>query len=129
MRAFECHRLLAEAGRDFFYVVCGCLDEPGLDERIVQVVVDCGRSVGRVTVGLCVLYPRGREDRGVLRPLTRSRMFFRYAHSRLAVVALSAPGLRGARVPGCACLPWLFGRGGVFPVGGCAIVRVSGRGL
>jgi hypothetical protein len=63
--AFKRHHLLAEARRHLAYVLRGRLHQPGLDEQIVQAVVDdCTRPVGRrmMTADLRALYPRDTED-------------------------------------------------------------------
>ncbi|MFE0229917.1 MobF family relaxase [[Kitasatospora] papulosa] len=92
--AFKRHHLLAEARRYLSYVLRGRLHEPGLDERIVQTVLDdYTRPVGRglsVTADLRALYPRDTDDQAVLRPLTRNRMLPLYARARRAAGALSA---------------------------------------
>ncbi|MFD6361620.1 hypothetical protein ACFWFX_17480, partial [Streptomyces roseolus] len=87
------HHLLAEARRHLGYVLRG-RREPGLDERIVQAVVDgrtrpAGRG-RRMTADLRALYPRDPEDRAVLRPLTRERTPPPYERARLAADALAA---------------------------------------
>lgn len=92
--AFKRHHLLAEARRYLSYVLRGRPHEPGLDERIVQTVLDdFTRPVGRglaVTADLRALYPRDTDDQAVLRPLTRNRMLPLYARARQAARALSA---------------------------------------
>ncbi|MGW9241315.1 MobF family relaxase [[Kitasatospora] papulosa] len=92
--AFKRHHLLAEARRYLSYVLRGRPHEPGLDERIVQSVVDdCTRPVGRglmMTADLHALYPRDTDDQAVLRPLTRQRTLPLYARARLAAGALKA---------------------------------------
>ncbi|SCK62589.1 hypothetical protein YUWDRAFT_06545 [Streptomyces sp. AmelKG-D3] len=92
--AFKRHHLLAEARRYFSYILRGRPHEPGLDERIVQTVVDdYTRPVGRglsVTADLRALYPRDTDDQAVLRPLTHNRMLPLYARARRAAGALSA---------------------------------------
>ncbi|MGA5558941.1 MobF family relaxase [Streptomyces lavendulocolor] len=98
--AFARHHLLAEARRHLSYVLRGRHHEPGLDERIVQAVVDdYTRPVGRgrrMTADLRALYPRDTEDQAVLRPLTRSRTAAPYERARLAAGALAAR-VRAAR--------------------------------
>jgi hypothetical protein len=75
--AFKRHHLLAEARRHLPYVLRGRPHQAGLDEQIVQTVVDdYTRPVGRgrmMTADLRALYPRDTEDQAVLRPLTRKR--------------------------------------------------------
>ncbi len=92
--AFKRHHLLAEARRYLSYVLRGRPHEPGLDERIVQTVLDdFTRPVGRglaVTADLRALYPRDTDDQAVVRPLTRNRMLPLYARARRAAGALSA---------------------------------------
>ncbi|MFD4577648.1 MobF family relaxase [Streptomyces sp. NPDC058417] len=92
--AFKRHHLLAEARRYLSYVLRGRPHQPGLDERIVQTVLDdFTRPVGRglaVTADLRALYPRDTGDQAVLRPLTRNRMLPPYARARRAAGALSA---------------------------------------
>ncbi|MFD4756406.1 MobF family relaxase [Streptomyces sp. NPDC058426] len=92
--AFKRHHLLAEARRYLSYVLRGRPHEPGLDERIVQMVLDdFTRPVGRglaVTADLRALYPRDTDDQAVVRPLTRNRMLPLYARARRAAGALSA---------------------------------------
>ncbi|MYW09669.1 relaxase domain-containing protein [Streptomyces sp. SID2563] len=92
--AFKRHHLLAEARRYLSYVLRGRPHQPGLDERIVQMVVDdFTRPVGRglmMTADLRALYPRDTDDQAVLRPLTRNRMLPLYARARRAAGALSA---------------------------------------
>ncbi|GAA3506600.1 hypothetical protein ACWFQ6_29235 [Streptomyces althioticus] len=64
-----------EARRHLSCVLRGRPHEPGLDERIVQTVVDdYTRPANRrmMTADLRALYPRDTEDQAVLRPLTRS---------------------------------------------------------
>ncbi|WP_435972203.1 relaxase domain-containing protein [Streptomyces sp. Qhu_M48] len=91
--AFARHHLLAEARRHLSYVLRGRPHEPGLDERIVQAVVDdYTRPVGRgrrMTADLRALYPGDTEDQAVLRPLTRSRTAAPYERARLAADALA----------------------------------------
>ncbi|MET7458483.1 hypothetical protein ABZT03_43075 [Streptomyces sp. NPDC005574] len=86
--------LLAEARRYLSYVLRGRPHQPGLDERIVQTVVDdYTRPVGRglmMTADLHALYPRDTHDQAVLRPLTRNRTLPLYARARLAADALKA---------------------------------------
>ncbi|MFH8470572.1 MobF family relaxase [Streptomyces sp. NPDC017991] len=90
--AFKRHHLLAEARRHLAYVLRGRPHRPGLDEQIVQAVVDdYTRPVGRgrmMTADLRVLYPRDTEDQTVLRPLTRKRTAPPYERARLAAGAL-----------------------------------------
>ncbi|WP_425577086.1 hypothetical protein [Streptomyces enissocaesilis] len=92
--AFKRHHLLAEARRYLSYVLRGRPHQAGLDEQIVQTVVDdCTRSVGRgrmMTADLRALYPRDTEDQAVLRPLTRKRTALLYERTRLAAGALTA---------------------------------------
>ncbi|WP_405204800.1 relaxase domain-containing protein [[Kitasatospora] papulosa] len=92
--AFKRHHLLAEARRYLSYVLRGRPHQPGLDERIVQTVVDgYTRPVGRglmMTADLYALYPRDTGDQAVLRPLTRQRTLPLYARARLAADALKA---------------------------------------
>ncbi|MFJ7905148.1 MobF family relaxase [Streptomyces sp. NPDC096198] len=91
--AFKRHHLLAEARRHLAYVLRGRLHQPGLDEQIVQTVVDdYTRPVGRglkMTADLRALYPRDTEDQAVLRPLTRKRSAPQYERARLAADALA----------------------------------------
>ncbi|PLW73788.1 conjugal transfer protein TraA, partial [Streptomyces sp. DJ] len=86
--AFARHHLLAEARRHLAYVLRGRPHQPGLDERIVQAVVDDHtRPVGRgrrMTADLRALYPSDTEDQAVLRPLTRRRTAPLYERARLA---------------------------------------------
>lgn len=90
--AFKRHHLLAEARRHLAYVLRGRPHSPGLDEQIVQAVVDdYTRPVGRgrmMTADLRALYPRDTEDQAVLRPLTRKRAASPYERARLAADAL-----------------------------------------
>ncbi|CAM5725208.1 MULTISPECIES: MobF family relaxase [Streptomyces] len=91
--AFKRHHLLAEARRYLSYVLRGRPHQAGLDEQIVQTVVDdYTRPAGRrmMTVDLRALYPRDTEDQAVLRPLTRKRSAPPYERARLAVGALAA---------------------------------------
>ncbi|MGW6602400.1 MobF family relaxase [Streptomyces sp. NPDC055036] len=91
--AFKPHHLLAEARRHLAYVLRGRPHQPGLDEQIVQAVVDdYTRPVGRrmMTADLRALYPRDTEDQAVLRPLTRKRTAPPYERARLAAGALAA---------------------------------------
>ncbi|WP_331720282.1 relaxase domain-containing protein (plasmid) [Streptomyces sp. NBC_00289] len=92
--AFKRHHLLAEARRHLSYVLRGRPHQPGLDEQIVQAVVDdYTRPVGRgrmMTADLRALYPRDTEDQAVLRPLTRKRAAPPYERARLAAGALRA---------------------------------------
>ncbi|MBB4161746.1 hypothetical protein FB387_006665 [Streptomyces cinereoruber] len=92
--AFARHHLLAEARRHLSYALRGRRHEPGLDEQIVQTVLnDYTRPVGRgrrVTADLRALYPYDTEDQAVLRPLTRKRTAPPYERARLAAGALAA---------------------------------------
>jgi hypothetical protein len=91
--AFKRHHLLAEARRHLAYVLRGRPHRPGLDEQIVQAVVDAyTRPAGRrmMTADLRALYPRDTEDQAVLRPLTRKRTASPYERARLASGALRA---------------------------------------
>ncbi|MFS0696723.1 MobF family relaxase [Streptomyces nitrosporeus] len=92
--AFARHHLLAEARRHLAYVLRGRPHQPGLDERIVQTVIDdYTRPVGRgrrMTADLSALYPRDTDDQAVLRPLTRRRTAPLYERARLAADALAA---------------------------------------
>ncbi|MCX4970775.1 relaxase domain-containing protein [Streptomyces sp. NBC_00654] len=92
--AFKHHHLLAEARRHLSYVLRGRPHQPGLDEQIVQTVVDnYTRPVGRglaMTADLHALYPHDTDGQAVLRPLTRNRMLPLYARARLAAGALAA---------------------------------------
>lgn len=98
--AFKRHHLLAEARRHLAYVLRGRPYQPGLDDQIVQAVVDdYTRPVGRgrmMTADLRALYPGDTEDQAVLRPLTRRRTAPRYERARLAAGALAAR-VRAAR--------------------------------
>ncbi|MFC4506159.1 MULTISPECIES: MobF family relaxase [Streptomyces] len=98
--AFKRHHLLAEARRHLSYVLRGRPHQPGLDDQIVQAVVDdYTRPVGRglkMTADLRALYPRDTEDQAVLRPLTRNRSAPPYERARLAAGALAAR-VRAAR--------------------------------
>ncbi|MFB6756286.1 MobF family relaxase [Streptomyces sp. NPDC056353] len=98
--AFKRRHLLAEARRHLAYVLRGRPHEPGLDDQIVQTVVDdYTRPVGRgrmMTADLRALYPRDTEDQAVLRPLTRKRSAPPYERARLAAGALAAR-VRAAR--------------------------------
>ncbi|MDX2855178.1 MobF family relaxase [Streptomyces scabiei] len=98
--AFKRHHLLAEARRHLAYVLRGRPHEPGLDDQIVQAVVDdYTRPVGRglkMTADLRALYPSDTEDQAVLRPLTRRRTAPPYERARLAAGALAAR-VRAAR--------------------------------
>ncbi len=98
--AFARHHLLAEARRHLSYALRGRPHEPGVDERIVQTVLDdFTRPVGRglaVTADLRALYPRDTDDQPVLRPLTRNRSVPPYERARLAADALAAR-VRAAR--------------------------------
>jgi hypothetical protein len=92
--AFKRHHLLAEARRHLAYALRGRPHQPGLDNQIVQTVVDdYTRPVGRgrrMTADLRALYPRDTEDQAVLRPLTRNRSAPLYERARLAAGALTA---------------------------------------
>ncbi|MEU7429108.1 MobF family relaxase [Streptomyces sp. NPDC040750] len=92
--AFKRHHLLAEARRYLSYVLRGRPHQAGLDEQIVQTVVDdYTRPVGRglkMTADLRALYPRDTDDQAVLRPLTRKRSAPPYERARLAAGALAA---------------------------------------
>ncbi|MFE4578548.1 MobF family relaxase [Streptomyces chartreusis] len=92
--AFKRHHLLAEARRHLSYVLRGRPHQPGLDDQIVQTVVDdYTRPVGRglkTTADLRALYPRDIDDQAVLRPLTRHRSLSLYERARLAAGALTA---------------------------------------
>ncbi|MGW3521788.1 MobF family relaxase [Streptomyces hydrogenans] len=98
--AFARHHLLAEARRHLSYVLRGRPHQRGLDERIVQTVIDdYTRPVGRgrrMTADLRALYPCDTEDQAVLRPLTRKRTAPPYERARLAAGALAAR-VRAAR--------------------------------
>ncbi|GGU67659.1 hypothetical protein GCM10010259_67210 [Streptomyces daghestanicus] len=97
---FKHHHLLAEARRHLSYALRGRPHQPGLDDQIVQAVVDdYTRPVGRglkMTADLRALYPRDTEDQAVLRPLTRKRSAPQYERARLAAGALAAR-VRAAR--------------------------------
>jgi conjugative relaxase-like TrwC/TraI family protein len=89
--AFKRHHLLAEARRYLSYALRGRPHQVGLDEQIVQTVIDdYTRPVGRrmMTADLRALYPRDTEDQAVLRPLTRKRTASPYERARLAADAL-----------------------------------------
>ncbi|MEV0982439.1 MobF family relaxase [Streptomyces sp. NPDC049915] len=89
--AFKRHHLLAEARRYLSYVLRGWPHQAGLDEQIVQTVVDdYTRRASRrmMTADLRALYPRDTEDQAVLRPLTRKRSAPQYERARLAAGAL-----------------------------------------
>ncbi|MEV0889391.1 MobF family relaxase [Streptomyces microflavus] len=92
--AFKRHHLLAEARRHLSYVLRGRPCQKGLDEKIVQRVIDdYTRPVGRgrtMTADLRALYPRDTDDQAVLRPLTRKRTAPLYERARLAAGALAA---------------------------------------
>ncbi|MGC5041052.1 MobF family relaxase [Streptomyces sp. DT73] len=91
--AFKRHHLLAEARRYLSYVLRGQPHQPGLDEQIVQTVIDdYTRPAGRyrMTADLHALYPRDTDDQAMLRPLTRKRTAPPYERARLAAGALSA---------------------------------------
>ncbi|MGW1615148.1 MobF family relaxase [Streptomyces sp. NPDC002285] len=91
--AFKRHHLLAEARRHLAYTLRGRPHQPGLDDQIVQTVVDdYTRPVGRglkMTADLRALYPRDIEDQAAVRPLTRNRSASRYERARLASSALT----------------------------------------
>ncbi|MFB9540055.1 MULTISPECIES: MobF family relaxase [Streptomyces] len=89
--AFKRHHLLAEARRHLAYLLRGRPHQPGLDEQIVQTVVDdYTRPASRrmMTADLRALYPRDTEDQAVLRPLTRKRTAPPYERARIAADAL-----------------------------------------
>jgi conjugative relaxase-like TrwC/TraI family protein len=89
--AFKRHHLLAEARRHLSYVLRGRPHQAGLDEQIVQTVVDdYTRPASRrmMTADLRALYPRDTEDQAVLRPLTRKRTAPPYERARIAADAL-----------------------------------------
>ncbi|MFF9511450.1 hypothetical protein ACF1BU_34695 [Streptomyces sp. NPDC014724] len=91
--AFKRRHLLAEARRRLSYVLRGRPHQPGLDEQIVQSVVDdYTRPAGHrmMTADLRALYPRDTEDQAVLRPLPRNRTASPYERARLAADALTA---------------------------------------
>ncbi|MFE6023628.1 MobF family relaxase [Streptomyces sp. NPDC056441] len=91
--AFKRHHLLAEARRHLTYVLRGRPHQPGLDEQIVQAVVDdYTRPASRrmMTADLRALYPHDTEDQAVLRPLTRKRTAPPYERACLAAGALRA---------------------------------------
>ncbi|MEU5403909.1 MobF family relaxase [Streptomyces sp. NPDC005963] len=92
--AFKRHHLLAEARRHLSYVLRGRPHQPGLDEQIVQTVIDdYTRPVGRglaMTADLRALYPHDTDDQAVVRLLTRKRSAAPYERARLAAGALSA---------------------------------------
>ncbi|RAS23972.1 TrwC relaxase [Streptomyces avidinii] len=94
--AFKRHHLLAEARRYLSYVLRGQPHQRGLDEQIVQAVIDdYTRPVGRglmMTADLHALYPRDTDDQAVLRPLTRKRTAPPYERARLAAGALASRG-------------------------------------
>ncbi|MFD9601813.1 MobF family relaxase [Streptomyces sp. NPDC059970] len=97
--AFKRHHLLAEARRHLAYVLRGRPHQAGLDEQIVQAVVDdYTRPASRrmMTADLRALYPYDTEDQAVLRPLTRNRAAPPYERARLAAGALAAR-VRAAR--------------------------------
>ncbi|MEU6688290.1 hypothetical protein [Streptomyces sp. NPDC046832] len=74
--ALKRHHLLAEVRRYLSYVLRGRPHQAGLDDQIVQTVVDdCTRPASRrmMTADLRALYPRDTEDQAVLRLLTRKR--------------------------------------------------------
>jgi len=91
--AFKHHHLLAEARRHLSYVLRGRPHQAGLDEQIVQAVVDdYTRPASRrmMAAGLRALYPRDTENQAVLRTLTRKRTATPYERARLAADALAA---------------------------------------
>ncbi|MCM2388129.1 MobF family relaxase [Streptomyces albipurpureus] len=92
--AFARHHLLAEARRHLSSVLRGRPHEPGLDDQIVQAVVDdYTRPVGRgrkMTADLHTLYPDDIEDQAVVRLLTRKRAAAPYERARIAAAALRA---------------------------------------
>ncbi|UXY33264.1 relaxase domain-containing protein (plasmid) [Streptomyces sp. HUAS TT20] len=91
--AFKRHHLLAEARRHISYALRGRPHQAGLDEQIVQTVVDDytrPASQRMMTADLRALYPRDTEDQAVLRPLTRKRSAPQYERARLAAGALAA---------------------------------------
>ncbi|MGW0497485.1 MobF family relaxase [Streptomyces sp. NPDC003007] len=109
--AFKRHHLLAEARRHLAYVLRGRPHQPGLDEQIVQTVVDdYTRPAGQrmMTADLRALYPRDTEDQAVLRPLTRKRTAPPYERARLAAGALTARvnAARRAERPGSRPRPY-----------------------
>ncbi|MEU0214507.1 MobF family relaxase [Streptomyces sp. NPDC006265] len=109
--AFKRHHLLAEVRRHLSYVLRGRPHQPGLDEQIVQAVVeDYTRPAGQrmMTADLRALYPRDIEDQAVLRPLTRKRTAPPYERARLAAGALAARvnAARRAERPGSRPRPY-----------------------
>lgn len=109
--AFKRHHLLAEARRHLSYVLRGRPHQPGLDEQIVQTIVDdYTRPAGQrmLTADLRALYPRDTEDQAVLRPLTRKRTAPPYERARLAAGALAARvnAARRAQRPGSRPRPY-----------------------
>ncbi|MDQ0904523.1 hypothetical protein QFZ22_000508 [Streptomyces canus] len=91
--AFKRHHLLAEVRRHLSYVLRGRPHQPGLDEQIVQAVIDdYTRPAGQrmMTADLRALYPRDIGDQAVLRPLTRKRTAPPYERARLSAGALAA---------------------------------------
>ncbi|MFJ9153516.1 hypothetical protein ACIRP7_37040 [Streptomyces sp. NPDC102270] len=91
--AFKRHHLPAEARRYLSCVLRGRPHQPGLDEQIVQTVVDdYTRPASRrmMTADLRALYPRDTEEQAVLRPLTRKRTAPPYGRARLTAGALTA---------------------------------------
>ncbi|MFE5852340.1 relaxase domain-containing protein [Streptomyces sp. NPDC056500] len=90
--AFARHHLLAEARRHLASVLRGQPHPTGLDNQIVQAVVDdYTRPVGRgrkMTADLHTLYPDDIEDQAVVRLLTRKRATSPYERARIAVGAL-----------------------------------------
>ncbi|MFE7402970.1 hypothetical protein [Streptomyces sp. NPDC057557] len=91
--AFKPRHLLAEARRHLTYVLRGRPHQPGLDEQIVQTVIDnytCPVGRRMMTADLRALYPRDTEDQAMLRPLTRKRTASPYERASLAAGALRA---------------------------------------
>lgn len=89
--AFARHHLLAEARRHLASVLRGRPHSPGLDEQIVQTVVDdYSRPASRrmMTADLRALYPDDIEDQAVVRLLTRKRSASPYERVRIAGAAL-----------------------------------------
>ncbi|MFJ5064594.1 MobF family relaxase [Streptomyces nigra] len=90
--AFKRHHLLAEARRYLSYVLRGRPHQAGLDEQIVQTVVDdYTRPASRrmMTADLRALYPGDTEDQAVLRPLTRKRSAPQHERARITAGALA----------------------------------------
>ncbi|MFJ4060885.1 MobF family relaxase [Streptomyces albogriseolus] len=87
--AFKRHHLLAEARRHLSYVLRGRPHEPGLDERIVQTVVDdYTRPAGRPSDDDRQPVPARHRGPGRAAPLTRRRTAAPYGRARLAADAL-----------------------------------------